>query len=535
MKRTIALVAASGERNVRPHRRAIMPTKSIWHTTADIPAHTPLQGSAETDVCVIGAGMAGITTAWLLAEAGREVMVLDMKGVAGGESARTTAHCTTAFDDRYTSVRRAHGEDGARAVAESQAAAIDRIEAIVRAQAIDCGFTRLDGYLVSHGSTSLRDLEEEAEASREAGLGDIALLQGTPVPGFENVPSILYPRQARLDVPRYLAALARKLSERGARLHDRTRVTSMQDGDRPLLECANGATVRANAVVVATNSPVLDVAAMHTKQAPYRTYVVGIRVPSGSMPDVLLWDDEEPYHYVRLVSGSETGDERYDVMLVGGADHRTGEAQDGDRRFESLEGWARERFGKGGLTLGDVAFRWSGQVQEPADCLGFAGKDPGNKGPVWLITGDSGQGITNGMIGAMTVSDLVLGREARWGELYDPSRKPVGSLETLREFATSQADVVKRFVGDRLATPEATEEDLAPGEASLVRRGTKLVACYRDEEGLLHERSATCTHLGCTVHWNPTEKSWDCPCHGSRFDATGKVIAGPATSELRRD
>lgn len=484
-------------------------------------------------MCVIGAGIAGLTTAWLLTAAGRKVTVLDMQGVASGESMHTTAHCTTAFDARYTSVRRAHGEEGAWIVAESQSGAIDLIESIVARESIDCGFKRVDGYLVPGAGSSVKELEEEGEASRDAGLPDVRLVDSTPVPGFRGTPALLYPRQARLHVPRYLAALARALERKGAVLHGGTRVTSMDDGMRPRLHCANGASVRANAVVVATNSPVLDRTAMHTKQVPFRTFVIGIRVPRGTMPDVLLWDDMDPYHYVRIVGGEEIGEAESDILLVGGEDHRTGEEDDGDARFARLEQWTRDTLGSDGLALGDVAWRWSGQVQEPADFVGFAGRDPGNDGPVWLITGDSGQGITNGTIGGMIVSEQVLGRESPWETLYDPSRKPTGSLETLREFAVAQADVVRRFVGDRITAEKDDEEvDIAPGEGMVVRRGRHLVARYRDPQGVVHERAASCTHLGCPVHWNGTEQSWDCPCHGSRFDALGHVIGGPATSDL---
>lgn len=508
-----------------------MPTTSIWQATVQPPDYPPLDRDVEADVCVIGAGIAGLTTAWLLTRAGRRVTVLDLRGISAGESLHTTAHCTTAFDDRYVSVRRAHGIEGARIVAESQAAAIDRIERIVEKEGIACDFARVDGFLVPAAGESATVLAEELEASLEAGLQDVALIGCAPVPGFGDRPALRYRRQARMNVPRYLAGLARALEREGAVIHGGTRVTSLEDDDRPRLRCATGASVRANAVVVATNSPVLDRVAMHAKQAPYRTYVVGIRVPHGTMPDVLLWDTEDPYHYVRLVRGEETGDTEHDLVLVGGEDHKTGEANDGAARFARLERWARERLGEGGLALRDVAWRWSGQVQEPADFVGFAGRDPGNDGPVWLITGDSGQGITHGTIGAMIVRDLILGRHSPWAELYNPARKPLGSLETLREFAKEQADVAVRFVSDRIrAEPDGTEP--AVGEGVVVRRGRRLVARFRDADGTIHERAASCRHLGCPVHWNATEQSWDCPCHGSRYDAYGRVIAGPATEDL---
>ncbi len=511
-----------------------MSTTSLWIPTADIPTYPPLTSDADTEVCIVGAGIAGLTTAYLLNKAGRRVMVLDAIGVAAGESQNTTAHCTTAMDDLYVAIAQAHGDEGARRVARAQLGALDQIEAIVTDEGIRCGFARVDGYLIPGKRDSASDLDDEARAAQEAGLTDVMRLEGTPMPGFTETPAIRFPRQVRLHVPQYLAAIARLLTNAGVPIHGGTRVTSIDDDGRPAVQCATGATVRANAVVVATNSPISDRLTIHTKQAPYRTYVVGFEVPRGSVPDVLLWDTEDPYHYVRIAEASDLGpDVTHDVLLVGGEDHKSGETDDGDARFAELERWTRATIGTMvALPPGEARWRWSGQVQEPADFLGFAGEDPEHGAPVYIITGDSGQGITHGTIGAAIVSDLILGRPSAWTSLYDPTRKPIGSFAAAFEMAKENIDVAVRFVGDRLTADSADDAEPPPGSGTLVRRGMKVIARYCDDRGTIHERDAACTHLGCPVHWNSTEDCWDCPCHGSRFDPYGHVIAGPATRDL---
>jgi nitrite reductase/ring-hydroxylating ferredoxin subunit len=290
--------------------------------------------------------------------------------------------------------------------------------------------------------------------------------------------------------------------------------------------------VTARAVVVATNTPVNDRVAIHTKQAPYRTYVVGARVPRGSVPDILLWDTPDPYHYVRLQRGSrgEGGDESggSDVLIVGGEDHKTGQANDADERFSRLEAWTRERFPQ----VESFVYRWSGQVMEPVDGMAFIGRNPLDSDNVYIATGDSGNGMTHGTIAGILLTDLIQGRENRWAELYDPSRKPL-SLSAAKDFAEENLNVAVQYT-DHVTPGEVSDEsEIRAGEGAVIRRGLSKVACYRDESGALHERSAVCTHLGCVVQWNSGEKSWDCPCHGSRFHRTdGHVVNGPANVAL---
>ncbi|HJU87231.1 MAG TPA: FAD-dependent oxidoreductase, partial [Gemmatimonadota bacterium] len=283
-----------------------------------------------------------------------------------------------------------------------------------------------------------------------------------------------------------------------------------------------GVRVDAAAAVCATNSPITTRVALHTKQAAYRSYALGARVERGSVHRALYWDTGDPYHYVRLAN--DPTDEGADIVIVGGEDHKTGQDGDPARRFDRLETWARGRIPE----LGPVVFRWSGQVMEPVDGLAFLGRSPGAR-DVYVVTGDSGHGMTHATIGAGIVADLVAGRENPWAELYDPERI---TTQATPKFLRENLNVAGRY--SEWVTPGEVDEpaEIRPGAGAIVRRGLSKVATYRAEDGSIHERSAVCPHLGCIVAWNPVESSWDCPCHGSRFGPTGAVIHGPAVGDL---
>jgi Rieske Fe-S protein len=279
--------------------------------------------------------------------------------------------------------------------------------------------------------------------------------------------------------------------------------------------------LRAAHIVVATNTPFNDRVKLHTKQAAYRTYVVGFEVPRNSFPPVLLWDMADPYHYVRAVRG-----EAHDVVIVGGEDHKTGQADDPEMRYQRLESWARARL----AGLGAMRYRWSGQLMEPVDALGFIGRNPFDDDNVYVVTGDSGDGMTHGTIAGMLIGDLIAGRANPWQRLYDPARKSIRAAAT---YVEENANFVGHMVRDWVRGGEVHDRaDIPPGEGAIIREGLSTHAVYRDPRGDLHELSAVCTHLGCVVQWNSGEKSWDCPCHGSRFAVDGAVLHGPANSPL---
>jgi glycine/D-amino acid oxidase-like deaminating enzyme/nitrite reductase/ring-hydroxylating ferredoxin subunit len=491
-------------------------TTSVWATTATVPQYGPLTSDARADVCVVGAGIAGLITAYHLAREGRDVLVIDHAEIGGGESGRTTAHLANAMDDRFIELEKVHGVDGSRLAARSHGAAIDRVEAIIAEEGIDCDFRRVDGYLFLAPEHDEDLLARELEAAQRAGLTDVERLARLPVQSFDAGPCLRFPRQGQFHPLKFLAGLARAIERHGGRIRTGTHVIQTEDGNPATVRTSGGITVRADDVVLATNSPAGHYLAT-LKMLPYRTFAIAMRVDAGVIPTALYWDTGDPYYYLRLqpVQGGE-------VLIVGGLDHQTGTKDDAEERFDALERWARERF-----ATGDVGWRWSGQVLEPADYLGFIGLNPGED-HVYIATGDSGQGMTHGVIAGMLIPDLIAGRPNEWTDLYSPSRIKPGAV---REYLAEAFDVGIRYL-DYLK-PGADPDSIERGQGAIIRRGLTPVAAYRDEDGYLHRHSAVCTHAGCVVRWNSTEKTWDCPCHGSRFDPLGSVINGPAAAPLR--
>ena len=495
---------------------------SVWMATAKVPGFSRLSMNTEAQVCVVGAGIAGLTTAYLLGREGKSVIVLDDGPIVSGETERTTAHLVTALDDRYVDLERLHGEKGARLAAESHAAAIERIEQIVHEEHIDCDFERLNGYLFVPPGEPSDILDQEMAAAHRAGLRDVHVVARAPVTSFDTGRTLCFPRQAQFHPLKYLKAIAHAILRDGGRIYTETHAARIEGGEPARIITQDGHIVTAKALVVATNTPVNDVLAIHTKQAAYRTFVIGATVPVGSVNSGLYWDTSDPYHYVRVSRSLSDGT---DVLIVGGEDHKTGQADDAEARYANLETWARTRF----PMITNIAFRWSGQIMETIDGLAFIGRNPMDEPNVFIATGDSGNGMTHGTIAGIMITDYIQGRNNAWATLYDPSRKTIGALNN---FARETLNMAAQYVD--WVTPGDLKEDaqVPSGSGAVVRRGLKKIAVYRDAGGQLHERSAVCPHLEGIVVWNGSEKTWDCPCHGSRFDRFGKVVNGPAIEDL---
>jgi glycine/D-amino acid oxidase-like deaminating enzyme/nitrite reductase/ring-hydroxylating ferredoxin subunit len=496
-------------------------TLTLWDNLDDLTqAHFQRQPSrSQVDVIVVGAGIAGLTTALMLREQGREVTIVDRAGFGGGESLRTTAHLASALDDRYYHLQRWHGRDGARVAAQSHAAAIDWIEQFCHATR-DCDFVRVPGLLFAHDG-DLNRLRDEAQAARDAGINARLLLEG--LPDWPQLGPVLeFSNQARVDMGQLMRALAEQAVARGVDCL-LANATEVEGGPPATVTLEDGRRLDARAVVVATHTPFHERVVMHTKQAAYRTYVVAAECARDELPDALVWDDADPYHYVRWVADRDDPDRGW--AIVGGEDHKTG--QDADpSAYVRLQEWASARF----PALQRFTHAWSGQIIEPSDGLAYIGADPGGKDHVYLVTGDSGNGVTHGVIAGLILSELVQGREHPWADVYDPSRKPVkAGASWMRENANVAAQYTDWVAGGDVGGVE----EIALGEGAILRRGLQRLAVYRSGDGALHSFSARCPHLGCAVRWSPQEKSWDCPCHGSRFDAvTGAVLNGPAQQPL---
>jgi len=490
---------------------------SVWMATAQNALYPALQHDILADVCVVGGGIAGLTSAYLLCKEGKSVAVIEAAEIGSGETGRTTAHFFPP-DNRYYYIEDSFGADAARIVAESFSQATDCVEAIIHEEGMGCGFERVSGYLFSFESDKA-DLQREYEAALRAG---VTVHARDKVPGlsFDTGFCLEFENLAQFHPLQYLNGLCKAIERMGGRIYANTRAMQIDTEHGMRIVTTGHANVRAGEVVVATNTPFNNRVVMHTKQAAFRSYVLGLRVPRGSVPRLLLWDNGDPYYYVRLESPKGAD---HDILIVGGADHKSGQNGLPEGRYDAIEQWTRARF----PMATTVKYKWSGIVMEPADGIAFLGENPHDPN-VYIITGDSGNGMTHCTAGAMLITDLIMGRSNPWAELYSPSRKVIhGTSHFIRDQVNTLAQF-RKWAGGK----GASVEDIPPGEGAIVREGMGKQAVYRDNAGRLHALSAACTHLGCEVAWNSAEKSWDCPCHGSRFGIDGEVIRGPAIRPL---
>jgi glycine/D-amino acid oxidase-like deaminating enzyme/nitrite reductase/ring-hydroxylating ferredoxin subunit len=500
---------------------------SYWTDSVSRPDYPRLQADMNAEIVIVGAGIAGLSVAYNLAKSGLKVVVIEDGLVGSGETGRTTAHLVNALDDRYFEIEKTFGEDTARLAAASHTAAINFIENTIKAENIECDFIRVDGYLFLHSTDKIKSLQEEFEATRRAGIAT-ELLATVPGMAAHQGPCIRFPFQGQFHPMKYLNGLCKAITQYGGQIFCNSHVSKItKDGVE-----ANGYRVTAQEIVVATNSPINDRVTMHTKQHAYRTYVIAAEIPKGSLPYSLWWDTGDqnapwvakPYHYVRVQSFNDTTD----LVIIGGEDHKTGQAEKEnireELRYTNLEQWAKERF----PMVTNIAYQWSGQVLEPVDMLGFIGKNPGDEN-IFIVTGDSGNGMTHGTIAGMLIPDLIHGRPNSWEKMYDPSRI---TFSTAGDFLRESANMAAQYLDYFKPGDIDSLTKLNRGGGAVMRSGSKKVAVYKDEESRLYVFSAVCPHLGCYVRWNSDEKSFDCPCHGSRFSCKGKVINGPAISDL---
>jgi glycine/D-amino acid oxidase-like deaminating enzyme/nitrite reductase/ring-hydroxylating ferredoxin subunit len=499
-----------------------------WFADAGPLGFHKLETDIKADVVVVGAGIVGLSVAYFLSRAGRNAVVLDDGSVGSGETGRTTAHISQVLDDRYHRIEKMHGRENTRLVAESHTAATNTIESIVHEENIGCDFERLDGYLFLDPSDEKKTLDEELKSTHRIGILGTELLERSPLQSFDTGPCIRFPNQAQFHPLKYLSGLARAVVRHGGTIHTETHV---QEVGSTGIRTVEGKKVRAGSIVVATNAPIVDkISKIHHKQHPFRTCVIAARIKKGSVPRALYWDTGnqksksgvQAYHYVRIQElGNELDD---DLLIVGGEDQVTGDSADTGRRYEALEAWTRKRF-----PVKKITYRWSGQDFDSKDSLAFIGRNPNDRRKnIFIATGNSWNGVTYGTIAGTLLSDMILGKENEWARLYNPSRR------MMKQSSTSYPE--RSPEPQKLGLPDALQvaEKLSRGQGMVFEiRGKEPMAFYRSEDGSLLSFSASCTHEGCTVTWNASERSFDCSCHGSRFSYRGKVVSSPANDDLK--
>ena len=501
------------------------PTESLW-SRIRLPEYPALMQDIEVDVTVVGAGVTGITTAYLLSQEGVRVALIERDKVAGGDSSRTTAHLTYVTDKRLHELVRDFGEQAAQRFWKGGVAAIDTIEAIVEATGNDAEFVRVPGYLHAPigqelSRKEIEMLRRDAELAEKFGF-DVAFVDTMPL---GNVPAVRFAEQAKFHPRRYLRGLLAAIEAKGGVIFENSPLQSIEDGP-PMRVRANEHEIRCRYVVIATHNPLmgkkgpLTATVFQTKLALYTSYVLGARLPKGAMPEALFWDTNDPYEYLRI---EERDDHQY--AIFGGADVKTGQERAVTEVYEKFERRLRDL-----LPQAQLERRWLGQVVETDDGMPFIGE---NEEREFIATGFAGNGFTLGTLGAMMARDAYLDRFNPWRSLLDVGRSPFhgGAWRYLQE----NVDYPYYFIRDRFKRPDAESlEAVPPGAGRIVRHEGRKVAAYRDPEGKLTLLAPQCTHLQCLVKWNEAAGSWDCPCHGSRFRATGEVLGGPAETPLKR-
>jgi glycine/D-amino acid oxidase-like deaminating enzyme/nitrite reductase/ring-hydroxylating ferredoxin subunit len=491
--------------------------ESVWIATTEEPGFGALDTPIDVDVAVLGAGIAGLTTALLLKNAGLRVAVAEADGVSRGTTGHTTAKVSAQHGLIYDTLSSKFGQDGARAYAEANLAAVDLVESLVGEHGIDCDWERRPAYAYTEQDSQVSQVEKEVAAARAAGL-PASYTAETDLP-WPVKAAVRFDDQAQFHPRRYCLALARLVDRDGSRVFERTRALDVEDGP-PCVVKTDRHDIRAAYVVLATHLPFLDRGAFFAKCHPEREYVLGVALEQPA-PSGMYISVEQPTRSVRQhpFDGGE-------LLILGGDSHKTGQDDDTERHYAALEEFARERF-----AVRSIEYRWSTQDHMPVDQVPYIGKLRRRSDRLYVATGFKKWGMTSGTIAGVVISDQILGRENPWSELFNPNRiKPLASAG---DFVKENVNVARRFIEDRITQrAPLSPDELVPGEGQVTSVGRKQIAVSRDSDGTLHAVSARCTHMGCIVNWNPAERTWDCPCHGSRFRTDGEVIEGPAVEAL---
>ena len=499
-----------------------MKTVPYWADTVRMPKFARLRDDLRVDVVVIGGGITGATAAYLLRKAGAKVALLERDRFNLAETGHTTAHLTYVTDMRLRELVRNFGRDHAQATWDAGLAAINQIHQIAEEENIACEFAWVPGYLHAANRKSEDEvfaLQEDARLVRDLGF-DATLMDKVP---FMRVPGIAFANQAKFHPAKYLRGLLLALKKLGGHIFEKTEASSIAVEPTAVVK-ANDRTIRCKYVVIATHVPLqgatgtASAALFQTKLAPYSTYAVGAKIKSGTVPEASFWDTADPYFYLRI-----DRQRSFDYAILGGADHKTGQTRSPEAHYERVEKRLRQLFPQASLD-----HRWSGQVIETNDGLPYMGETAPHQ---FVATGFSGNGMTFGTLAAMMACDAFAGRRNPWSKLFDVHRKKVlgGTWDYLKENKDYPYYMMKRW----LTKPGANSlRGIARGQGRIVQVEGERLAAYRDDKGKLTVKSAICPHMGCVVRWNGAEKSWDCPCHGSRFQATGAVMAGPAEGPL---
>lgn len=492
--------------------------ESYWLATIPESGYPALQGDIHADIAIIGGGIVGLTTAYLLKEAGfSSIAIIEGDRILGGVTGHTTAKVTSQHHLIYDRLLSKFGKRQAQQYAESNQAAIEKISTIVNSKKIDCDFVRKPAYVYAGSEDSVERIRNEVQAAKNIGL-PASFAENLPLP-FKTYGAVRFSNQAQFHPAKYLTALAKEIHGDGCHIFERTRALKIE-GENPTTITTDKGAVTAQKVIQAMHYPIHDKPGMFFQRlCQSRSYVLGVRIMD-PFPDGMFINAEEPTRSLR----SQRTDEG-ELILVSGEGHRTGEEEYETDRYKNLEKWVRSIY-----SVKSIDYHWSTQDAISIDHVPYIGRQTSDSENLYLATGFKKWGMTTGTVAAMIITDMILGKSNPWEEVYDPSRfKPIESAKSL----ISQAvEATKGLIGDRILPTHKEASQIAPGEGAIVKIEGERVAAYRDQNGTLYTLDPSCKHMGCIVSWNDAEKTWDCPCHGSRYKATGEIIHSPAVYGL---
>ena len=496
-------------------------TKSLWNNYQQAGQFPALSENTEADVAIIGGGITGLTTALLLAEAGKKVVVLESLLVGGGTTGHSTGNLYFTIDQVFSALRSKYDTETVQKVAEARNTAVDFIEALVRKNEIDCDLARVPWYLYSHDSENENKIEEELKVAQEAGL-EMKSISEIPDLPFQIRKAVVAGNQAQVNPLLYVYGLAQVAAKAGCSIYENTRVTEVKQIEDHYELHTTGGKVKAGNVVHATHTP-KGIMIYHTLLGPYREYGVAAKLVDGSYPQGIFWGYYGKGQKISLRSYSR-GDDNY-IMAIG-EPHKVGQASSNKEHVNNLEDFLRKNF-----DVDRITNRWGGQHYKPADLLPYIGETKSGSGE-YVATGFSTDGLVYGTLAAMLIRDQITGTENKWSSLFSANRHQ--PAKAAGKFLKENLNVAGQIIKDIPWKKDAEQfSEIKPGEGKILERDGEKLAVYRDKADKITIRSAKCTHMGCIVHWNNAEETWDCPCHGTRFSPDGTVLEGPAFHPLQ--
>ena len=495
--------------------------ESYWISSTEIPVYPKLNEDREANIVIAGGGITGLTAAYLLAKQGADVILLEAGRILTGTTGHTTAKVTAQHGLIYDELIRNFGVEKASLYYQANAEALEFMRQLVKTEQIDCHFTDQDAYVYTNSSDQLQSLLDEYEAYQQVGAKHSAYLEKIDLP-VEHKAAIVLRQQAQFHPLEYMKHLAISFTNLGGRIYEQTTVTSMEEGDKPSIKTRDGYTVRCNKLIIATHFPFYDLKGFYfSRLEPTRSYILAVKTEK-TFPGGMYISAEKPTHSLR--SADMNGEA---VVLFGGYDHPVGKDENTHQNYERLGKFAHDTFG-----VREIPFRWSAQDPSTLDQIPFVGRYSPTSENVYVATGYRKWGMTNGTAAALLLADLVMGKENRYSSLFDPNR--FHADPDVKKFIQLNAGVAKELVKGKLDKPDVDPNNLENDQGAAVTINGKRAGAYRDQNGILHLVDTTCSHLGCEVKWNNGERTWDCPCHGSRFSFDGEVLEGPAETPLKR-